>query len=198
MSVHRHLRAARTGALALGLAVAAGGIASANAAVISAMPDAALSSAPVPITFGSGAADYDFTAATTPYGPGAAVATSGTALVSSFGGSVTDFAAGSTIDQTGELYSFSSFPTASIIPFSAADDYIGLAFTLGDGTHYGYAEVNGPTLVSYGYESTPGTSILTGATAAAVPEPATITLLAAGLGLLVVAGRRSRTLRNIL
>lgn len=188
-------RTARVGALALGLA-AVGGIAGAHAAVMSAMPDTALSTTPVVITFGGGAADYDFTAASTGYGPGAAVATSGTGLVSSLGGAVTDFAAGSTIDQTGELYSFSSFPAASVIPFSAADDFIGLAFTLGNGVHYGYAEVDGPTLVSYGYDSTPGASILTGATAAAVPEPTTIALLAAGLAVLGVARRRSRTLRS--
>ena len=195
MSAREAARAARVGTLALGLALA-GGAAGAHAAVISAMPDAALSATPLAVTFGSGAATYDFTAASTAYGPGAAVATSGTALVSSLGGMVTDFGAGSTIDQTGELYSFSAFPAASAIPFSAADDFVGLAFTLGDGVHYGYAEVDGPELVSYGYESTPGASILTGATAAPVPEPATITLLLAGLAVLGVAGRRARALRR--
>ncbi|MBV9749786.1 MAG: PEP-CTERM sorting domain-containing protein [Acetobacteraceae bacterium] len=188
--------AAKISAITLGIAVA-GGMAGAHAAVISAMPDAALSSMAVPITFGSGAATYDFTAASTPYGPGATVETSGTALVSSLGGMVTDFAAGSTIDQTGELYSFSAFPTASVIPFSAADDYIGLAFTLGDGVHYGYAEVDGPTLVSYGNESMPGTSILTGATGPSpVPEPATAALLGVGLaGAALARQRRPRARR---
>ena len=174
---------------ALGLA-ALGGSPGAWAAVMSAMPDAALSATPTAITLG-GAATYDFTAASTGNGPGAAVATSGTAQVSSFAGTVTDFFAGATIDQTGELYSFSSFPSASTIPNSPADDYIGLAFTLGDGTHYGYAEVAGATLVSYGYESAPGTSITAGAIGGngamgsggpnAVPEPASMALLAAGL-----------------
>lgn len=188
MSGQRARKTAGISALALGLA-AAGGIAGADAAVISTMPDAALSTTPVSISFGGGGAGYDFTAAATGNGPGAAVATSGTAEVSNLGG-LADFSVGSMIDQTGELYNFASFPTATGIPFSATDDYIGLAFTLGDGLHFGYAEVAGPTLVSYAYESTPGTGILTGATAAAVPEPATLALLATGLAGLTVAGRR--------
>lgn len=193
MSVRLGRKAARVGALALGLA-AAGGVAGAEAAVISAMPGAALSTTPVTIAFGSNAADYEFTAASTGYGPGAAVATSGTAQVSTIFSGLADFGAGATIDQTGELYGFAAYPTATAIPFSAADDYVGLAFTLGDGVHYGYAEVAGPTLVSYGYDSTPGATILTGATGSgtAVPEPATITLLAAGLLGLAATRRRSR------
>jgi len=188
MSGRAH-RMARIGAVALGLAAAGSVAGGAQAAVISTVPNAALSATPVSVTFGAGAATYAFTAvADTGNGPGAAVATSGTAQVSNFGG-LSDFAAGSSIDQTGEIYTFAAFPTATTIPFSAADDFIGLAFTLGDGPHFGYAEVAGPTLVSYAYESTPGATILTGATAA-VPEPATITLLAAGLAGLAVGGRR--------
>lgn len=184
-------KAVRIGAVALGLAAAAsaGGVSGAEAAVISAAPNASLSAAPVSISFGGGAAAYAFTAASTGFGPGAAVATSGTAQVSNLGG-LADFGAGASIDQMGELYTFAAFPAATTIPFSAADDFVGLAFTLGDGLHFGYAEVNGPTLVSYGYESTPGASILTGATAAAVPEPASMALLAAGLAGLALAGRR--------
>jgi hypothetical protein len=153
---------------------------------MSATPGAALSAMP---------------AASTGNGPGAAVATSGTAQVASLAGGVTDFFAGATIDQTGEIYGFSHFPAASTIPNSPADDYIGLAFTLGDGVHYGYAEVAGATLVSYGYESTPGTGIRTGATGGPgatrggtnpVPEPSSLALLAAGLAA-CAASKRSRS-----
>ncbi len=179
---------AGAGALALGLALSSG----ADAAVISFMPNAALSATPVTISFGGGLASYAFTAASTPNGPGAAVATGGTATVSSFFGAVTDFFAGATISQTGQLYGFSAFPTASVIPFSAADDFIGLAFTLSDGLHFGYAEVAGPQLVSYAFESTPGVSISTGAVAA-VPEPASLAMLLVGVAGVAAIRRRVRT-----
>ena len=83
--------------------------------------------------------------------------------VSSFFGGVSDLFAGSAVDGS-ELYGFSAFPTAAIIPYSAADDYIGLSFALPDGVHYGYAEVNGSTLVAEGYNATPGAATTTGAT----------------------------------
>ena len=179
----RHLVLA---AAAFGLAGAAG----ANAAVVSFAPGQALTSVPFLVSFGGGA-DYAFSAAATANGPGAAVATSGTATVTSFFGEVTDFSAGSSIDQNGQLYGFSAFSTAAVIPFSAANDFIGLAFTLSDGLHYGYAEVTGPTLVSYAFETTPGVSILTGATATAVPEPASIALLLIGISGAMFVQRRS-------
>ncbi len=127
--------------------------------------DAALSAKPVDVSFGGGAVTYAFTAANTGDGPGAAVATTGTAQVSSLLGGVTDFSSGSDIDGK-QIYGFSAVPTATAIPYSAADDYIGLAFTLSDGLHYGYAEVAGPELVSYGYNPTPGATIQAGATEA--------------------------------
>jgi len=162
------------GALVLSIAVAGG----AEAAIVQSTASRALTATPFTVSFGGAAAGYGFTAVSTGNGPGAAVQTSGTAQVSSFFGDVADFSAGASIDQTGELYSFSAFPAAATIPNSPADDYIGLAFRLADGLHYGYAEVAGAALVAYGYESTPGASILTGA--AAVPEPASATVFLAG------------------
>jgi hypothetical protein len=150
-----------------------------QAAVVSFTLDAALSSAPIEISFGGGAAVYAFTEMDTGgNGPGAAVSTSGTAMVTNFFG-LTDFEAGAPIDATGELYTFSAFPTPTLIPNSAADDFIGLAYTISNGVHYGYAEVDGAELVSYGFETTPGTSILTGAVG--VPEPSGFAVLAVGV-----------------
>jgi len=108
--------------------------------------------------------------------------------VTSFLGQVADFEAGAAIDGKGELFGFSAFPKATAIPFSAADDFIGLAFTLGDGIHFGYAEIDGTSLVDYAFESTPGAGILT----AAVPEAGTMTLLAGGLFGLGFVRRRVR------
>ena len=184
MSARLHLTA---GVLALGIAATVG----AEAAVIQSTANRALTATPFTVSFGGAAAGYGFTAASTGNGPGAAVQTSGTAQVSSFFGGIADFSAGASIDQTGELYSFSTFPTAATIPNSPADDFIGLAFRLSDGLHYGYAEVAGATLVAYGYESTPNATIRTGATAAAVPEPASMVMFMAGAFGLAAIRRRT-------
>ena len=117
---------------------------------------------PLTISFGGGMAKYTFTTADTGNGTGLAVATGGDGEVSSFLGGVSDFYAGSAIDGS-ELYGFFAFPTASVIPNSASDDYIGLSFTLADGMHYGYAEVNGSTVVAEGYNATPEALTTTGA-----------------------------------
>jgi hypothetical protein len=165
----------------------AGGMNHAQAAVVSFSPAADFTSANAMINFGQAAYTFSAIPGALPGDPPAAVATTGTAQVSNFFG-VADFGSGATIDGM-QLFNFANFSSATVIPFSAADDFIGLAFTLMDGLHYGYAEVAGTQLVSYGYETTVGTGIVTGAVAA-VPEPATIALL--GVGFLGVAAARLR------
>ncbi len=90
-------------------------------------------------------------------------------------------------------YQYSSF-TRTPIPYSAAPGIIGLSLGLNDGLHYGFAEFDGTYLVSYGFESTPGTGIDVGAALAApIPEPETYALLLAGLGVVGMVSRRRKT-----
>lgn len=89
-------------------------------------------------------------------------------------------------------YSYSGF-TSTPIPFSITPSFIGLALALDDGTHYGYARFAGTQLVSYAFESIAGVGIdAAGAFAAPVPEPETLALMIAGLGLLGLQARRGK------
>jgi len=73
--------------------------------------------------------------------------------------------------------------------------YIGFEFQIDSNTHYGWFDFQGHSSTPYGvvygwgYESTPGVSIPAGAVA--IPEPATIALLAAG-GLLLALHRKHK------
>ena len=166
----------------------------AAAAVVSSTVNLPLSTTPISVTF-DGLGGFAFTGVSTGNGPGAAVATTGNGGVTTVFGSVSDFESGSSIDQNGELYTFAGYPKASTIPFSAADDFIGLSVPLADGTHYGYAEVAGSNLVGVGFETAADTTILTGAVGSSsagisvVPEP-TSGLLLCGI-VAAAAGKRS-------
>lgn len=93
----------------------------------------------------------------------------------------------------GSTSQFSSLSSATIIPYSATAFLIGLADTTSDGTHYGYGEFAGTTLISYGFESVAGQSItISNTSLSAVPLPASAPMFGAALVLVGLVGYRAK------
>ena len=134
------------------------------------------------------------------------VSTTGTAKVSSFGGFLgipvepstffTDMRNGSDVlfgpDQFG---SYASFPTATDIPYSSTDSFLGLRYIIGAGTYYGFARFAGPDLESYGFETMPNTDIDANFPVAQVPELSTWAMMALGFVGTALLAKRRRSLR---
>jgi len=182
MRVRKWLLSA-AGGLCLTFGIWADSLAVAKAAIVLTSPNADFSAAPYTIDFGGGTATYTFTDI---YDPStdpltvAAVSTGGSAMVNSFLGQPIAFQEDAVIGANG--YPFSPLPTPSGIPYSIAEDSIGLAFSLSDGLHYGFVTTLGPKVILYGYNTTPGGFITVG-----VPEPATWIMLIAGFGVIGAA-----------
>jgi PEP-CTERM motif len=153
---------------------------SAEAGIVLTSPNADFSVAPYTIDFGGGAATYTFTDI---YDPStdpltvAAVSTGGSATLNSFFGQPIALQLGTVVGAIG--YNFKPIPTPTGIPYSIAEDSIGLEFSLPDGIHYGFVTTLGPEVILYGYNTTPG-----GFITVAVPEPATSVMLLVGFGVL--------------
>ena len=90
---------------------------------------------------------------------------------------------------------YASFPTATDIPFSATDSFLGLRYTVGDNTFYGFARFAGPDLEAYGFETTPNIDVDANSPAVATPELSTWAMMALGFGGTVLLAKRRRLLR---
>ncbi|MGC2811830.1 MAG: PEPxxWA-CTERM sorting domain-containing protein [Bradyrhizobium sp.] len=132
------------------------------------------------------------------------VSTTGTAQVTAFGGFLgiplqptvdfTDGRGGDVVYGPNEFGAYASFPAATDIPDSSTDSLLGLRYTVGMNTFYGFAEFAGPDLESYGFQTTPNTAIdASAAIASAVPEPTTWAMMILGfLGVGLMAYRRKQ------
>jgi hypothetical protein len=95
-------------------------------------------------------------------------------------------------DQFG---SYASFPTATDIPFSATDSFLGLRYTIGDDTFYGFARFSGGDLEAYGFETTPHIDIDANSPAVATPELSTWAMMGLGFVGTALLAKRRRSLR---
>ena len=165
----------------------------ASAAVVLGGPEI-LSAAP--FTFGPSAANqFSLSYPTSGFFNDTFVSTTGTAEVSSVFGSpsvdFTDGRGGDVIYGPAEFGQYASFPTATDIPFSATDSFLGLRYMVGADAFYGFAQFAGADLEAYGFETTANTAIDASAAIAQVPEASTWAMMALGFaGMVLGAGRR--------
>jgi hypothetical protein len=132
------------------------------------------------------------------------VSTSGTAEVSAFGGFLgiplepsvdfTDGRGGDVVYGPAEFGQYASFPTATDISFSSTDSFLGLRYTIGADTFYGFAQFAGPDLERYGFETTANTAIDASA-AIATPGLSTWAMMALGFVGVALFGARRRSFR---
>jgi hypothetical protein len=126
------------------------------------------------------------------------VSTMGTAEVSSVFGSpsvdFTDGRGGDVIYGPAEFGAYAAFPTATDIPFSATDSFLGLRYAVGANTFYGFAQFAGADLERFGFETMPNTAIDASA-AIATPEPSTWAMMMLGFAGTVFLAKRRRSFR---
>jgi PEP-CTERM motif len=132
------------------------------------------------------------------------VSTSGTAEVSAFGGFLgiplqptvdfTDGRGGDVVYGPAEFGQYAAFPTATDIPFSATDSFLGLRYSVGADTFYGFAQFAGGDLERFGFETTPNMAIDASA-AIATPEPSTWAMMMLGFAGTVLLAKRRRSFR---
>ena len=126
------------------------------------------------------------------------VSTTGTAEVSSVFGSpsvdFTDGRGGDVVYGPTEFGAYASFPTGTDIPFSATDSFLGLRYSVGANTFYGFAQFAGADLERFGFETTPDTAINASA-AIATPELSTWAMMMLGFVATALLAKRRRSFR---
>jgi hypothetical protein len=133
------------------------------------------------------------------------VSTSGSAEVSAFGGFLgiplqpsvdfTDGRGGDVIYGPAEFGAYASFSSATDIPYSSTDSFLGLRYSVGSDTFYGFAQFAGSDLERYGFETAPNVAIDANAAIAEVPEPSTWALMTLGFIAVIVVAPRRRSFR---
>jgi hypothetical protein len=160
-----------------------------------------------PFTFGPSAADqFSLSYPSSGFFADTFVSTTGTAEVTSFGGFLgipvepttyfTDRRRDHDVlfgpDQFG---SYSGFATATDIPYSSGDSFLGLRYTVGANTFYGFAQFAGGDLETYGFETMPNIDIDANSPAVATPELSTWAMMGLGFVGTALLAKRRRSLR---
>jgi hypothetical protein len=160
-----------------------------------------------PFTFGPSAADqFSLSYPSSGFFADTFVSTTGAAEVTSFGGFLDIPVAPTTYftDRRGDhdvlfgpdqFGSYASFPTATEIPDSSIDSFVGLRYTVGDDTFYGFARFSGGDLEAYGFETTPNIDIDANSPAVATPELSTWAMMGLGFVGTALLAKRRRSLR---
>jgi hypothetical protein len=160
-----------------------------------------------PFTFGPSAANqFSLSYPASGFFANDFVSTTGTAQVSSFGGFLgiavepstyfTDMRNGSDVlfgpDQFG---SYAGFPSAAEIQYSSGDSFLGLRYTVGANTFYGFAQFAGPDLEVYGFQTIPNRDIDANSPALGAPELSTWAMMGLGFAGTALLASRRRSLR---
>ena len=124
-----------------------------------------------------------------------AVSTAGSAAVRTvFGTPSTDFTnRGTVVYDQNILGGYGSFPTATTIPVSNGNNFLGLRVTSAGQSFYGFLYSTNTGINSYGFESAANTAIrATTDISAAVPEPGSWALMIVGFGGIGFSMRRRK------
>jgi hypothetical protein len=147
-----------------------------------------------PISFTLGESTFTFSGTGDWFNP-TAVETAGTGEFNTIFGQPTSYFVDRGTVTFGPGDQFAAFSSPTTISYSNGNNFIGLRATDGANVYYGFAYTTDNILNSYGFETTPGATItatVAGASAGAVPEPASWAMMLGGFGVIGGAMRARR------